>query len=377
MNIKGLFSKVTDYFKRQNDIIISINDVRATGIRYKEGVFFDEAITRENFSFDKIVLSNKTQTDFKSLVKKMFKAAPKRFFRSRVFMVLHPNVTEPQFQKYNDTALSLNPREIYLLDSAISIVSGMDLADGEKNFREYERGILIYSDYSSTLFGAHFMGSVNASEMILKKLSDIDKETFDLEIQKVLGYEYDNFAKNFDSLSDPEQEDIRFAWSKPFNDTISIVSPTKLSFPVKEYRANHCEDYPMIIIKGCEKYIDRLDYFATQRKKEIDAIDNFFVRIYERNKPSDHQKVLKNSAWSFFFLIIFTQLACAGILSMVYMVFSGENKYEFFLEAPNWTKIYITIFGLIYLSIFKMFFFVQIDIFVLVFKRIQISLQKK
>ncbi len=65
-----------EYFKRPNDIIIAITDVRAIGIRYKEGVFFDEEITRENFSFDKIVLCNGTETDFKSLVKKMFRAAP-------------------------------------------------------------------------------------------------------------------------------------------------------------------------------------------------------------------------------------------------------------------------------------------------------------
>jgi hypothetical protein len=378
MRMKQLFLRMKEYFKTPNDIIIAITDVRATGIRYKEGTFFDEAITRENSSFEKIVLSDRKQTDYKSLVKKMFKAAARRFFRSRVFMVLHPNTTEPQFQKYNDIALLLNPKEIYLFDSAlISIFSGMNVAEVGKNFREYEKGIFIYSDYSSTIFGIHFIGSANLSEVIPKKLSYIDKETFDLEIKKVLGYEYDNFAKNFDGLSEVEREDILFAWSKPLSDTISIVSPTMLSFQVSEYKINYGEDYPNIIIKSCEKYIERLDYFAKKRKKEIDDIDNFFVRVYERNKQSDHQKVLKNSAWSFFFLMIFLQLGSALNFSFVYFVFSDEYKYEFFLQAPTWVKIYITIFGLGYLIILKMVFFMQIDIFVLVFKRIQIFLQKK
>lgn len=370
MKIKSIISKVKEYFKMPNDMIIAISDVRATGIRHKEGVFFDEEIARENFSFDKIVLADGTHTDYKSLVKKMAKSAPRQFFRPRIFITLHANQNQKDYRKFEDAVSISNPREIYFLYSPfISTINGLELFEDEKGFREYQRGFFIYSDYSSTIFGLYFMDMCLGLETIDKKLSDIDYETFQSEIEKLKNSDF-NPLEQFEILSDQEKEDIRFAWSKPFCEKIFIVSPTKLSFRVTEFKINHNYNYPNIIIRGCEKYIDSLDYFKNYRKKKLDAIDNFFLRTYEKSKILDHTTVLNGSVGDFFITILSMQLFCVGVVVGICFF-----PYNIFLGEDIW---YNSIFFLIYLIAAKQIaFFLQIDIFVILYKRIQNLFRKK
>ncbi len=373
MKIKSIISKVKEYFKMPNDMIIAISDVRATGIRHKEGVFFDEEIARENFSFDKIVLADGTHTDYKSLVKKMAKSAPRRFFRPRVFLALHASHEEKDLEKFEEAVLKASPREIWYVDSPFtSILHGLGKYNMNKSLLEYQKGIFIYSDYSSTMFGLYFIDTGVGFKCIDKKLSDIDYETFQSEIKKLKNSDF-NPLKQFETLSEQEKEDIRFAWSKPFNETISIVSPTKLSFRVIEFKINHNDNYPNIIIRGCEKYIDSLDYFKNYRKKRLDAIDNLFLRWYEKGKQkhfADPSKVLNQPILHFIFYLIIIQLFCAGILGGICLF-----SYSIYLGEDIWFNSIFLLIDLIAAK--QMGFFFQIDIFVILYKRIQNLFRKK
>ncbi|MDX1960645.1 MAG: hypothetical protein SFU98_18885 [Leptospiraceae bacterium] len=370
MSIKSLISKIKEYFKSPNDIIIAISDVRATGIRHKEGIYFDEAITRENFSFDKIVLADGTQTDYKSLVKKMAKYIPSRFVSPRVFITLHANLDQEDSRKFANAVLFLGDTKLYTLYSPFfSTIYGMDLFENEKSNREYQRGFFIYSDYSSTIFVLYFMDICYGLETLNKKLSEIDYETFQTEIEKLKNVNF-NPLEQFESFSEQEKEDIQYAWSKPFSETISILSPTKLSFNVTEFKINHSDDYPNAIVRGCQNYIDSLEYFKNYKKDKLNSISNPFLRWYEREKQHaslDENKILNSSIIYFLFILIIHQLYCG-------IIFGGAIVISIlvFLYMEIWrTELLILfIFGSVLIGL-KLALFRQVEIFVLVFRRMQ------
>lgn len=361
-----LLSKILEYFKRPNDIIVDISDVRAIGIRHKEGIFYNEEIVRDNFSFDKIQLPNGAHTDYKSLVKKIVKSAPSapsRFFRPKIFITEPANFNEKSREITNDAAIGAGARGIWLINSDMtSVLFGTGLFDFNKSFLDFQRGMFVYSDFSTTVFGIYFLDCIFEVNTVNETLNDIEENTFLIEIDKLKNSKSD-LPTQFENLTTEEKEDLKFSWSKPLKETISIVAATKISFDTKNYQIDLYEDYPFIISKGCEYFIDYLAYIELRKKKKLDEIDNFFLRYYEKHQIIKHEKILNDSALSFLFVLTVLQVFCAGIYGGI-LLFS----YGIFLGKDIWFNGTFLLMGLV-VAKFSELFVMQIEIFVLIFKR--------